>query len=42
MALGARGAPGRATSCIVTDFLDTKVLVHAFDGDEPTKQASAQ
>lgn len=29
-------------SCTVADFLDTNVLVYAFDNDEPIKQARAR
>ncbi len=30
------------TSCIVADFIDTNVLVYAFDDDEPAKQTRAR
>lgn len=42
MAPGQDAARGPATRCIVPDFLDTNVLVHAFDKDEPAKQARAR
>ena len=35
-------APGPAKSCTVADFLDTFVLVYAFDTNEPAKRAVAR
>lgn len=42
MARGTAAGGGRATSCTVADFIDTNVLVYAFDNDEPAKQARAR
>ncbi len=42
MALGRAAGRGREATCTVADFLDTNVLVYAFDNDEPEKQAQAR
>ncbi len=42
MARGAGAGRGPAISCTVPDFLDTNVIVYAFDNDEPVKQRVAR